>query len=530
MEETYEGGKHVVAAVQHVVKALNATTDCLNDDVRKLLSDLETHLSALTILAPSETREFVEIEERLKYAQQKITSWVSNELMLWDLGTEIAAEYVQAVDEVRNLAEHFRSLSLEGNGRHREVIHRAENALHIAMVRLEEETKHILVQSRQSFVPNMLFRSCEENGADEGSVMSAEGPIVSAEDDSVQGSLRRTSSSFESDRYPAYSVHPDAIAMLKSIVNVMFAAGYDKEFCEAFVRTQKEGLDGHLMALGMEKHSIEELLRMDWTNLEGKIKRWIMAVGIFIEVYLVREKSLCDQIFAGVGSHNSICYVDVTKSSIGCLLNFGEAITLGPRRPEKLIYLLSSCEVLEDLCTDIDALFSEDVGSLVREEFHKLVGKFCDAARGTFLEVGDVILSDPSGDHPAGGRLHPLTSYVMNYMITILDHSDTLYLLLQDQGAAVIHHAVEGGVEESMNPHTYSSVACHLRSIASKLESNLEKKSQLYKDSSLRHIFLMNNIHYIAKKVMGSDLRLFLGDKWIRARMGGATNTMPLAI
>ncbi|KAI3824091.1 hypothetical protein L1987_05539 [Smallanthus sonchifolius] len=50
------------------------------------------------------------------------------------------------------------------------------------------------------------------------------------------------------------------------------------------------------------------------------------------------------------------------------------------------------------------------------------------------------------------------------------------------------------------------------------LESNLEGKSRLYKEEALRHLFLMNNIHFMAEKVKGSELRTILGDDWFRER------------
>ncbi|GAB4845383.1 hypothetical protein Ancab_038790 [Ancistrocladus abbreviatus] len=107
----------------------------------------------------------------------------------------------------------------------------------------------------------------------------------------------------------------------------------------------------------------------------------------------------------------------------------------------------------------------------------------------------------------------------MNYIRTTPEYSDTLNFLLQNHSAATANHTPEEGFEESTTPHAHCLMALQLRSIAAKLESNLEKESQLYTDCSLRHIFLMNNIHYIVKKVMDSDFRLFFGDKWIKARM-----------
>ncbi|GAB4845382.1 hypothetical protein Ancab_038789 [Ancistrocladus abbreviatus] len=105
-------------------------------------------------------------------------------------------------------------------------------------------------------------------------------------------------------------------------------------------------------------------------------------------------------------TYNSICFVDATRSSVDCLLNFGEAITLGPHRPEKLFCLLNSYEVLADLGVEIDALFSDDVDSSVQEEFHELVGMFGDSARRTFLEFGDFVLSNASKYPLPEGGLH----------------------------------------------------------------------------------------------------------------------------
>ena len=56
----------------------------------------------------------------------------------------------------------------------------------------------------------------------------------------------------------------------------------------------------------------------------------------------------------------------------------------------------------------------------------------------------------------------------------------------------------------------------HFRSITATLESNLDSKSKLYKDGVLQHIFLMNNFHYMVRKVKSGELRLFFGDEWIK--------------
>ncbi|KAI8017540.1 Exocyst complex component EXO70E2 [Camellia lanceoleosa] len=61
-----------------------------------------------------------------------------------------------------------------------------------------------------------------------------------------------------------------------------------------------------------------------------------------------------------------------------------------------------------------------------------------------------------------------------------------------------------------------SPVSLYFQSLISILECNLDDKSKLYKDDSLVHLFLMNNIHYMAQKVKSCELRTILGDEWIR--------------
>ncbi|KAK8598297.1 hypothetical protein V6N13_094270 [Hibiscus sabdariffa] len=48
------------------------------------------------------------------------------------------------------------------------------------------------------------------------------------------------------------------------------------------------------------------------------------------------------------------------------------------------------------------------------------------------------------------------------------------------------------------------------------LESNLEMKSKIYRDSALCSVFMMNNGRYIVQKVNDSELESLLGDGWIR--------------
>ncbi|KAF7822414.1 exocyst complex component EXO70E2 [Senna tora] len=464
-----EREENLIAAARHIVQALGSNKN-LTSDAKRILADLGTQLSSIT-------KSYVRvsaIESRLNAIEEKIMRWEVE-----------ATEYLNAADEARQLIERLESLHLNKEDQEYKFLLKAYSVLQTAMARLEEEFRNLIIQNRQPFEPEYVsFRSSEEDAIDESSIVSLGDSISRA-----------------SEEHIIDLVHPDVVSDIRCIANLMFASNYDQECCHAYTIVRRDALDECLVILEMERLSIEDVLKMEWNVLNSKIKRWIWAVKIFVRVYLASEKWLSDQIF-GEGETVSItCFVGASKASILQLLNFGEAMSIGPHQPEKLFRVLDMYEVLADLMLDIDALYSDDVGSSVRIECHEVLKRLGDCVRATFLEFENAIASNASSTPFVGGGIHPLTRYVMNYMRTLTDYSNTLNLLLKEQ-----------------EQEDVSSMALHFRSVASILECNLDEKSKLYKEASFQHLFLMNNIHYMAQKVKGSELRNIYGDEWIRKR------------
>ncbi|KAL1322817.1 hypothetical protein AAHE18_14G224900 [Arachis hypogaea] len=506
-----EREENLIAAARHIVKALGSNKN-LTTDAKKILADLGSKLSSMSI--PSEMEEGKEGEEdeeeeeeeeeggvnatedRINVIQEKIMRWEEDQSMIWDLGPEEASDYLNAANEARRLIEKLESFNLSKDDQEYKLLQRAYSVLQTAMARLEEEFRNLLIQNRQPFEPEYVsFRSSEEDPVDENS-------IVSLGDESVEESLQRDSVSRAAEEHIIDLVHPGVIPDLR-----------------------RDALDECLFILEMERLSIEDVLKMEWGTLNSKIKRWIWALKIFVRVYLASERWLSDQIF-GEGEPVSIaCFVDASKASILQLLNFGEAMSIGPHKPEKLFRILDMYEVLADLMPDLDSLYLDDVGSSVRIECHEVLKRLGDCVRVTFIEFENAIAANASTNPFIGGGIHPLTRYVMNYLRTLTDYSESLNLLLKDrdeEDAISLSPDMSPGTEEDSkspgSPSGVSSMTLHFRSVASVLESNLEEKSLLYKEVPLQHLFLMNNLHYMAEKVKGSELRLIYGDEWIRKR------------
>ena len=276
----------------------------------------------------------------------------------------------------------------------------------------------------------------------------------------------------------------------------------DDNEIDSLVSNEKR-LDEWLVILGIEKLSISEIQKLEWNLQDEKAKKWIRTMRI---------------IFSGLGTTTDetkeICFNETVKGCVMQLLNFGKAVAIGRRSPEKLFRILDMYEVMTKAVATLEVLVTDDV---VINEARDVLSGLGEAACGTFAEFENAVQSQPSKKPMQSGEIHPLTRYVMNYVKLIVDYSETLNLLLDI-------HEDDDQVEPLRNDDSESSkltpVARRLLVLITSLHSNLEEKSKLYEDGALQYIFLMNNILYVVQKVKDSDLGGLLGDNWVRKRRG----------
>ncbi|KAM0058273.1 putative exocyst complex component Exo70, cullin repeat-like-containing domain superfamily [Helianthus debilis subsp. tardiflorus] len=523
MMEVVEEEK-LIAAARLILRELESNKKLSNEAVR-ILEDLGARLAAMAKIDESKddeedgNEELSDMKGRIDSIYDKVMTLEVGQSMIWDSGTDEAKEYLKAVDEVRRLIERLEGLNPSKNSEEHELLRKANDVLQTSMARIEEEFKHMLVHNRQNLERERFsFRSTEDEGLDDSSRFSFG-------DDSVDDSIQRDSISRGSEVYIMDLVNPNVIPDLKNIANLMFDANYNKECSQAFISVRKDALDDCLYILEVEKTSIEDVLKMEWAALNNKIRRWTKALKVFVRIYLASEKFLCEQIFCQSESIASFCFAESSKASILQLLNFAEAIAVGTHQPEKLLRILDMYEVLVDLTPDIESFYPDENGSYLRAEFQDVLTRVGDCVTATFLDFKNAVGSNVSNAAFPGGGIHHLTRYVMNYIRTLIEYSYSLNTLLkdhgedqgQDQGSSSSPDTSPAFEDDSVNENScLSPMGLHFRSLMSILESNLEEKSRLYKEEALGHLFMMNNIHYMAEKVKGSELRTLLGDNWIR--------------
>ncbi|XP_042499419.1 exocyst complex component EXO70B1-like [Macadamia integrifolia] len=515
MAATIEGDERVMAAAQQIVKSLG-TSQNVTEDMILILSNFDNRLSTISELLSkggggaglTKTQKWLEAAEKVVLRWESNFNTPSHRRSPWEDSPDEAVEYLSAVDEILRLTE---DLTLTSNT---EIMDRAESVLQVAMSRLEEEFRQILIRKTVPLDAERLHCSIRRISL---SFRSNDGDI-----DDLEGSVEDEHEIFSEDRGGSFGddlcvdlVNPDAIADLKGIAERMIRSGYEKECCQVYSSVRRDFLEESLSILGIEKLSIEEVQKIEWRSLDEKMKKWIQATKTLIRFLLPGEKRLCEQVFGGSELIREVCFTEGAKGCVMQLLNFVEAIAIGRRSPEKLFRILDMYEALAGALPELQVLFSDGSGDYVYSEVQSILVVLGEAAKGTFAEFANAVQSEKSRRPVQGGEIHPLTRYVMNYIKFLVDYSDSLNQLLES-GV----NGEEGDDDNNSQQARMSPLGHCLHSVISSLDSNLEEKSRFYEDAAMRYVFLMNNNLYIVQKVKDSELGKLLGDQWVRKRRG----------
>ncbi|KAJ4835217.1 hypothetical protein Tsubulata_021044 [Turnera subulata] len=502
----------VLATAQQIVKSLN-TTKNVREDMLLIFSSFDNRLSNITdLIKDSESSSLSRLDAAEKIIFRWDTTAGGSESSSrhsaggpsFDDSPDEAVEYLSAVDEILDLLD---NLSVRSDS---EVVDRAETAVQAAMTRLEEEFRHILIRNTVPLDAERLYGSIRRVSLS----FASNGGEIEEEFESF-GEVDGGSTRFHErgvslgDDLCVDLIHSEAVVDLKEISDRMIRSGYEKECVQVYSSVRRDALDECLAILGVEKLSIEEVQKIEWKSLDEKMKRWIQAVKIGVRVLLAGERRLCDQVFNGSESAKEVCFNETAKGCLMQLLNFGEAVAIGRRSSEKLFRILDMYDALADVLPDLQIMVSDE---FVLSEAKEVLARLGAAAKGTFAEFENAVRGESSRKPMLGGEIHPLTRYVMNYIKLVVDYSETLNSLLEDEDDE------SGGLQSDDQMEGETPITRRLLALLSCLEANLEEKSRLYEDQAMQYVFLMNNVLYIVQKVKDSDLIKILGDQWVRRR------------
>ncbi|KAL3528569.1 hypothetical protein ACH5RR_007891 [Cinchona calisaya] len=476
--------------------------------------------------------------DTVKAAEKIILRWDSTasedarEQRIFDGDRHEIDRYLQAVDEIQRSMDSA-TISDEST--------RANNAIQIAMARLEDEFRNILLAQTSPIeaetltdpgTPSVHHPSSEISfnspaGEDEfnqsNSTFDSETPRRKEFDHQESGNsssgYRSTNGIREIDLMPSESIYD-----LRSIAERMITAGYLRECIQVYGSVRKSALDANFRELGIEKLSIGEIQRLQWESLEKKIRKWIRAAKVCVRILFPSEKKLCEEIFHDLGTaSDDACFLETIKGPAIQLFNFAEAISISKRSPEKLFKILDLHDALSDLLPDIEIVFESKSMESIRVQAVEILSSLGEAVLGILSEFENAVLREPSKVPVPGGTIHPLTRYVMNYISLISDYKPTLIeLIVSKPSSGSMNSGDPNAPDMDLTEfEERTPLALHLIWIIAILQFNLDGKSKHYKDASLSHLFMMNNVHYIAQKIKGSpELREMIGDHYLKKLTG----------
>ncbi|XP_062207310.1 exocyst complex component EXO70B1-like, partial [Phragmites australis] len=292
----------------------------------------------------------------------------------------------------------------------------------------------------------------------------------------------------------------DVIIEANRIARRMIAAGFGDSCAETYASARRSFIDESISRLGVHAHLAETFKTAPWAELETQIRHWIPAIRVVFHILIPSEHHLCNCIFEGFASYSDLAFATACKAFLQ-LLPFAKFIAASGQNPECLFCIVDMYDVLTDILPVMDEAFDHEVAAL-----RECLGL---SIKGIFMALENLIRCDPSESAPTDGGVHPITRYVMNYLMAACVSRHTLEeVLLLEFGCAETY---------PIDPdRPTSSLAVRFAWIVDVLMENLGSKSKVYGHVPLSCVFLINNGIYIMKKVNGCELKILLGEDWTR--------------
>ncbi|XP_062183150.1 exocyst complex component EXO70H1-like [Phragmites australis] len=307
-----------------------------------------------------------------------------------------------------------------------------------------------------------------------------------------------------------------------AVAEAMMAAGYGKECLSTFKSRRRAALAATLQRLlgsFTPPPGNSHFYKLTWDQVDAKIiQPWLAAATVAFNSLFDAEKELCDTVFAGDAAVGEVVFGGIANDQATNLLAVAEAAVARARRaPERLFRVLDVHDTLTKVLPAILSVFGDN--SEVATRAAVVITKAGQAARGTLASFETAIQKEPSkATAPGpGGAVHPLTRYVMNYLVFLADYEEALALIYQQEGA---YTSPDSSTSSSSTMSSWSSPISRLVLV---LVCKLDSKAGSYREAALSYLFLSNNTHYVAGKVRGSSkLQGILGEKWAEAQSAKA--------
>uniref|UniRef100_A0A0E0KFH5 Exocyst subunit Exo70 family protein n=1 Tax=Oryza punctata TaxID=4537 RepID=A0A0E0KFH5_ORYPU len=304
------------------------------------------------------------------------------------------------------------------------------------------------------------------------------------------------------------------VGHIRIVADAMMAAGYGMECVSTFNSHRRaEFAAAVCRLLGFAPSQHAHFHKLTWEDVDGKVQSWHTAAGFAFNFAFSRERVLCHRVFAADAALADKVFAGIASDHAADLLAVAEAaVTRARRAPERLFHVLDVHATLAEILPAIACILGDKSEAAARAT--AALKNTGDAARGILISFEEAIQKTTSKAAVTGSAVHPLTRYVMNYLVLLADYEETLARIYQ-QGESTLPSG-----SGSASPVSPSSSADPIGRLVSVLQRKLDAMAVGYRSSALRSLFMANNTHYVGKKVRGSSkLEGIVGEDWLEEQM-----------
>ncbi|KAJ0260111.1 Exocyst subunit Exo70 family protein [Hirschfeldia incana] len=314
---------------------------------------------------------------------------------------------------------------------------------------------------------------------------------------------------------------------LQMIADCMISSGHENECVKTYKKIRRSIIVDALSKLGFENLSFGKIQKLDWESMEKSIKKWLEATKIVINNLFDGERILCDHVFSTSASVAESCFSEITLDSALTLFIFPVSVARCRKTSEKIFLTLDVYQTISNLLPRIDEIFSYESTSAVRLQAADSLRTLGEAINSMVAEFEASVAKEASKSAIHGGGVHPLTRYVMNFVVFLADYNKSLAGVLTESDLPLPEDyyrnsdGCKNDIGETCSSSSSSStVTNRLAWLILVLLCKIDTKSRLYENVALSYLFLANNLHYVISKVRKSNLRVVLGDEWVMNHEG----------
>uniref|UniRef100_A0ACD5UAJ7 Uncharacterized protein n=1 Tax=Avena sativa TaxID=4498 RepID=A0ACD5UAJ7_AVESA len=353
---------------------------------------------------------------------------------------------------------------------------------------------------------------------------------------------------------------------LRAVAEAMLDTGYGKECVSIFKARRSASVAAALQRLHGSSPSLQQatIQKLAWEQIDPRMQSWLAGARAAFASVFAGERELCDRVF----TDDNACVGDAVFSAIADdqamrILALAEAtVARAKRAPERLFRVLDVHDALTETIIPASVAAFGDTSEVTARAVTLAVTKVSDAARGMVASFEAAIEKEPAKATMPGGEVHPLTRYVMNYLVFLAEYDNALARIYSAEqftdtssfvgsgsggtaGSSSSGGSVSGGTAGSSSSmgsgnggtagssSSASSSSATLRTLSlwsnpikwlvTVLMRKLEAKAGNYREAAQGYLFRANNTHYMAKKVRrSSKLEALLGDEWAEAQIAKA--------